>query len=359
MKAMLLAAGKGARMYPLTLEMPKAAIPVLGRPLAVQILHRMAQAGVDEAVINLHHRPGKLREVLTDGAGSGLPALHFSHEETILGTAGGLRKAAPLLRGDGPILVHNSDSLADIDLLAALRAHRESDHLATLVLAPVRPGYSSVDVDAEGRVLSLAGGPSVEPGRIAASYLFTGCHILDESLLARIPAEGASDIVLHVYRDLAAEGRLGFFVHQGFWWEFGSPELYLEGSLKLLGLAPGERNGVACHDPVHTLDSATIAIGAGATMGPGTRVHGRAALGFASGVDRDGYLEDAIVMPETWIGPRCRLKRAIIAPGLELPADFQAEQAMVCRDPDPDRSLVPPMQRRDDLLIRSFDLRAV
>jgi len=359
MKAMLLAAGKGERMYPLTLELPKAAIPVLGRPMALQILHRMTQAGVDEAVINLHHLPHKLREVLANGADDRLPALHFSHEETILGTAGGLRRAAPLLRGDGPVLVHNGDSLADIDLPAAVRAHRESGHLATLVLAPARAGYSTVDVDNAGRVLSLAGKPAVEPGRFAAPHLFTGCHILDESLLERIPAEGVSDIVLHVYRDLAAEGRLGSFVHDGFWWEFGSPELYLEGSLKLLGLTPAQRSNVACHDPVHTLESATIAIGAGATMGSGTRIEGRIALGFASGVDRDCFLEDSVVMPETWIGPRCRLKRAIIAPGLELPADFEAEQALVCRDPDPGGSLAPSTRRRDDLLIHSFDLHAV
>ena len=189
MKAMLLAAGKGERMYPLTLELPKAAIPVLGRPMALQILNRMAQAGIEEAAVNLHHLPQKMREVLEKGFGNGIPALHLSHEETILGTAGGLRRAAPTLRGDGPILVHNSDSLADIDLLAALRAHQESGHLATLVLTRARPGYSLVDVDGQGRVLSLAGKPSVEPGRVAASYLFTGCHILDESLLDRSPVK--------------------------------------------------------------------------------------------------------------------------------------------------------------------------
>ena len=73
----------------------------------------------------------------------------------------------------------------------------------------------------------------------------------------------------------------------------------------------------------------------------------------------DCYLEDTVVMPETWIGPHCRLKQAIIAPGLELPANFEIEQALVCRDRDPGRALAPGTERRDDLLIHSFDLHAV
>src|SRR5262249_37451135 len=109
MKAMLLAAGLGERMRPLTDLLPKPALPVLGRPLAVIVLHRLALQGMSTVVVNLHHRPDALRELLSDGRELGLKHLIYSFEETILGTAGGLRNAARHLRGGDTILVRNAD----------------------------------------------------------------------------------------------------------------------------------------------------------------------------------------------------------------------------------------------------------
>jgi len=113
MKAMLLAAGLGKRMLPLTRVLPKPAIPVLGRPIAAQILRRLAGGGVTHAVVNLHHKSERLRSVLADGADLGLKGLHYSDEETILGTGGGIGNVASELRGDGDFLVHNADFLSD------------------------------------------------------------------------------------------------------------------------------------------------------------------------------------------------------------------------------------------------------
>jgi NDP-sugar pyrophosphorylase family protein len=169
MKSMLLAAGLGQRMRPLTLTQPKPAIPVLGRPLVLQILERLRLAGVDEVAINLHYLPDILRRLIGDGGGPAMPAVHYVDEPEILGTAGGIRNAAPLLRGDGPIVVCNSDFLSDIDLHRVLDAHRASGALATLVLAPWRPGYSEVRWDAEGRVVSLAGLPDAPASTVAGT----------------------------------------------------------------------------------------------------------------------------------------------------------------------------------------------
>jgi NDP-sugar pyrophosphorylase family protein len=157
---MLLAAGEGRRMLPLTLNLPKPAIPVLGRPIVVQILHRLARHGVDHVVLNLHHMPEVLQQLLGENQGGAMPALYYSHEGTILGTGGGIGKAAPLLRGAGPVLVSNCDFMSEIDIGAAVAAHRQSGRLATLVLAPHRRGYSTIEVDRNGVVLSLAGRPA-------------------------------------------------------------------------------------------------------------------------------------------------------------------------------------------------------
>jgi NDP-sugar pyrophosphorylase family protein len=356
MKAMLLTAGLGERMFPLTLAQPKPAIPVLGRPIVVQLLHWLRQRGVDEAVLNLHYFPQAIRAIVGEGDCPGLPAVRYSCErEAILGTAGGLRHAAELLRGDGPIVVCNSDFLSDIDLQAALETHRSSGCLATLVLAPPRPGYSVVRCDAAGRVISIGGTPDVEPSRVAGEHLFTGCHIIEEELLERIPAGRPSDIVRDVYRRLSADGRLGSVVHDGFWWEFGSPELYLDGCLRLLDCAPEERARISNeHDAIRALGGATVAVGPGAEIQDGVRFRGRAALGYSSFVSEGVSIEDSVVMPEAWIGPDCVLRRSIVAQGVELPAGTRCEDRVVCADLDPELTLPPGTRREAGMLYHAL-----
>ncbi len=354
MRAMLLAAGVGERMLPLTKLLPKPAIPVLGRPLAVLILHRLAQAGISTAVVNLHHHPEKMRTVLGDGSDVGLKRLCYSEEKTILGTAGGIRNAAPLLRGGETILVRNSDFLADIDLTEVTATHLASGSMVTLVLAPHRAGYPAIEVDASGQVLSLGGQPRVTPGKAVGRYLFTGFQLMEEEALDRIPHETPSDLVRDLYRALAAEKQVSSYIHRGFWWEFGSPADYLEGSLELLGMDPERRLQVAMTDPVERVGDASVAIGAGADCHAGTDLRGRVALGFASFVGEGTVLEDTVIMPEAWIGPGSSLRRSIVGPGTEVPAGFQMEDALVCSDPDPTAPLQPDTERVAGLAVRSL-----
>jgi NDP-sugar pyrophosphorylase family protein len=328
---MLLTAGFGRRMLPLTLTLPKPAIPVLGQPLALQILEQLARNGIERAVLNLHHLPQQMRRLIEEAHTRALPKVSFTEESEILGTAGGIANAAPLLRGEGPILVRNSDFLADIDLSALLVSHQRSGMQATLVLAPHRPGYSTVAIDRQERVISIAGIPEVDSRLAAANYLFTGCHLIEESLLERIPAGRPSDIVRDIYRDLAAEGGLGAYIHHRFWWEFGTPELYLDGSLALLDLEDERRAQIAFCDPVRRLDSAVVAIGAGAQLHATARLQGRAALGASSRVHESASLEESILMPGAAAGAGCRLRRALLAPGVQLPAGATVDGALVCR----------------------------
>lgn len=254
MKAMLLAAGTGERMRPLTRLVPKPATPVLGRPIAVQILQRLAVHGVTSAVVNLHHLPDQMKSLLGDGKTIGLGGIHYSHETSILGTGGGIEKAAPHLRGAGSILVHNADFLSDIDVRANLSHHRSSESLVTLILAPARAGYTPIEVDEGGRVLSIGGRPEADPDRVAGRYMFTGCHILDDEVLDRIPPGRPSNIIQDVYLGLVEEGRVACRIHSGFWQEFGTPADYLDGSLRLLDLSREELDGIAQTDPIVELD---------------------------------------------------------------------------------------------------------
>jgi NDP-sugar pyrophosphorylase family protein len=331
-------------------------LPVLGRPIATLLLRRLAQAGVTGAVVNLHHRPEILRRVLGDGTSFGLSELHFSHEEELLGTGGGVAHARPFLEGDEPVLISNADYLADIDIRAAVATHLRSGHLATLVLIPAREGYGRIDVDAEGRILSLAGKPEVPADRIAERRSFAGLHILDPAVLERLPTRRGSCLVRDLHRALAEEGRLGSWLHTGFWWEFGSPELYLEGSLRLMD-SPTERILAVCgvHDPLRRVGTAIVATGPGADSDGDAELHGRVALGFASHISAGARLEDVIVLGESWIGPGCRLQRVVVGPGVEVPAGTSLENVLVCADPDPSAPLPPAIRRSDGLLVRELE----
>ncbi len=359
MKAMLLAAGLGERMLPLTRNLPKPAIPVLGRPLAALVLHRLALEGIASVVVNLHHLPDAMKALLGDGVDLGLRSLTYSFEETILGTAGALRQAAPYLRGGETILVRNADFLADIDLREVTATHLSCGCSATLVLAPHRPGYTAVEVDDAGRILSFGGRPPADPSKVAARYMFTGFQLLEEEVLDRIPAEGHPDLVRDVYIDLAREGKLGSYIHQGFWWEFGTPLDYLEGSLRLLAMDSRDRMRIAETDPVLTIGEGTVAVGTGADFHSGVELRGGVALGLASLVAEGSRIEDSVIMPEAWVGPGSSLTRTIVAPGTEIAAGTHFENALICTDSDPSAPLYADTERTGGLLVRRFAARSV
>lgn len=349
MKAMLLAAGFGERMLPITRVVPKPMIPVLGRPLAPQILSRLASEGVEEAVINLHHLPQSLRDALDDGVALGLSAVHFSLEEKrLLGTGGGLAHAAAHLTGSGTILVRNSDFLADIPLAAVLASHRRSRCPATLVVATHREGYTRVALDDRLRIVAFG-------GKKGGRHLFTGYHLIEESVLGLIPKDGPSDIVRDVYFGLAAEGRLNAFVHEGFWWEFGDPWSYLEGSMRVIALPSEQRVRLGDFDVVRELGGAVAAVGAGASLGaPEVKLSGALAIGMGVMVGNGARLEDTVVMPEAWIGPGCSLRRCIVGSGTEVPSGFEASDALLATDVDRDAPLTPGIERLAGILVRRF-----
>ncbi len=347
---MVLAAGYGERMLPVTRVLPKPLIPVLGRPLAPQVLSQLAIDGIGEVVINLHHLPQLLKNAFGPPESLGLDALHFSLEEDrILGTAGGLRHAEELLRGAGPILVRNSDFLADISLDRVVEAHVQSGCEATLVLAPHRAGYTPVTIDDRGRVTSFG-------GAAGSGHLFTGYHVIEESVLDLIPTGRPSDIVRDVYVSLAAAGKLNSYTHEGFWWEFGDPRSYLAGSLRLIGLSSEARATLGDFDVVRATSDAVVAVGAGVDLtAPGIKLTGALAIGMGVMVGENAHLEDTVVMPEAWVGPGSRLSQCIVGPGTEIPHGFESQRAMIVTDPDPAAELPSGMERAAGLIVRKIE----
>jgi len=241
-----------------------------------------------------------------------------------------------------------------VDLTAT---HLASGCLVTLVLVPHRPGYTPVLVGPQERVLSFGGRPPVEPSDVAGQYLFSGLQLMDEEVLDRIPTDRPSDLVRDVYMSLASEREIACHLHTGFWWEFGTPADYLEGSLELIQMEAQDRARVAKGDPVERVGDALVAVGTGADFHQGVELRGSCALGFASLVAEGSVLEDTVVMPEAWIGPGVKLRRSIVASGVEVPSGFEGENVLICPDTDPDAALPPETDRVQGLLVRRFAAR--
>lgn len=141
MKAMIFAAGLGTRLKPLTDHMPKALVPVAGRPMLEHVILKLKAAGFNELVINIHHFGEQILDFLRANQNFGL-TIHISDErDCLLDTGGGIRKAEPFFRGNEPFLVHNVDILSDTDLKALYEYHRQSGNDATL-LASRRKRYA-------------------------------------------------------------------------------------------------------------------------------------------------------------------------------------------------------------------------
>jgi NDP-sugar pyrophosphorylase family protein len=296
MKAVILAAGLGTRMRPLSDKTAKPALPVLNEPLIVRTLRELKRAGVSEVMINLHHRPETIRAAIPEGD-LGLK-IRYSRENAILGTGGALRKVRSWV-GRDPLFVVNGDVIFDFDLKAMAACHRRTDALATLALKPnSNPRkYKPVVTDRTGRILSIRGLPSARKGTVS---LFASVHIIDPVILDRLPP-GPSDTVGDLYIPLLREGAHLQGVRQtGVWYDLGSPSGYLKAQMRLLA-DRGRKRSVLIDPSVRLGKGARVvrsAVGGGCVIEPSSRIEG-SILWEGALVKSGASLKNCVVMSGT------------------------------------------------------------
>lgn len=256
MKAMILAAGFGTRLFPLTIDRTKPAIPFLGKPLVGYVAEYVAKHGFSDVVVNLHHQPDSVKRALGDGSDYGVNIHYAIEEPEILGTAGALDNARHLLE-DETFLIVNGKIISDIDLNAALETHKKSGAMATMVLKPNfgREKFSMIKVSG-GCVKGFAGFPNSETGTSEIPLMFTGIHILEPAVFDYIPRGVYSDILPCFYNPvIESGGKIAAHISQGRWFELSTIKRYLDISLALLegkskGIFTGNQNRISNHAEV-------------------------------------------------------------------------------------------------------------
>lgn len=321
-RALVLAAGRGERLRPLTMELPKPLLPVAGRPLVARSLDALLLAGCREAALNLNHLGGTIRAALGEShrRGHRTLALTWSDEAAaLLGTGGALVPLRTFFAAAPALVILNGDSLCRWPLDRLLARHARGDAAVTLLVSrradPRRFG-GGVALD-RGRVVAFRGG-ELAAASAPVRRVFAGAAVLDPSLLARLPA-GPSDIVSALYEPLLAEGATIAAVETARpWHDLGTPARYLEGALDfaLAGLAPRQSR----------VDRA-------ARIAAGARARSSMVEPGAS-VEAGARLERCLVLPNAVVQAGARLRRVIVGPGVHVPAGGELDEMLLTRGED-------------------------
>jgi NDP-sugar pyrophosphorylase family protein len=231
MKAMILAAGLGTRLRPLTDDRPKALVEIAGRTLLEITLSRLRAFGVREVIINVHHRADMILEYLKKNSNFGM-GIEVSREEVLLDTGGGLKKAAYFFQEDSaeqPFIVHNVDVISTIDMGKMVRAHNESRALATLAVQDREASrYLLFDQQLQlcGRRASRDSEPELvrSPEKVHA-LAFSGIHVISPHFLRMMIEEGVFSIISSYLRlAVQSEKIVGFRADEYYWRDLGKPE---------------------------------------------------------------------------------------------------------------------------------------
>ncbi len=350
MKGMILAAGFGTRLRPMTWMLPKPVVPVCNRPLIAYAVDSFLRAGIDEIIVNLHHLPEPIERFLRDEY-AGRCTFAFSRETEILGTGGAIRRVRPLLEREREFFLANGDTIQFPHYHDLLAARRTSDALAALTLRHPPQGDVFTAVYFE-RNLGLRGHEvarsreeqsprnlatsqprdRAEDGRITGfgngtgeALMFSGSHCISTRIFRDLPDREFSGIVEDVYRPLLESGRetLAAIVENGLWFDIGKPQRYL----------------AASRDLVAAMIAGTVALPGGSRVESQSivdstaRVSGRiegSTVGRRSVVE--GALDASFVWDDCRIGRGARLTSCIVGHGVEIASPLTIENAMICRD---------------------------
>jgi NDP-sugar pyrophosphorylase family protein len=303
MKAMILAAGLGTRLEPLTKIRPKPLFPVLNKPLLGIIIEQLQEMGATGIIINAHH----LAEQVVHFVDMGGWEVEVRVEPEILGTGGGIKNCDDFLRDTPFSIVVNADVYHTFDLSPAIRYHRESANLATLILYN-HQRFNQVGIDGEGRIVSVRGEPVIQSTSAMQVLTFTGIHIISPKLLDPMPSPGFFGI-MEFYMELASRGEAirGYQMQEGYWRDIGRVEDYMELHRDLLR----EEGEPSVHPETH--------------LGDAVRLEGFVCVGRGTRIKAGSFIKDSIIWDEVVIETGSAVEGCVVGDRTQVKGQHRGE----------------------------------
>jgi mannose-1-phosphate guanylyltransferase/phosphomannomutase len=340
-QAVIMAGGEGARLRPLTSNLPKPMAPIVNRPIMHHIVTLLSRLEVPRAFATLHYLADEVESYFGDGIEFGVP-MEYAVEDAPLGTAGSVRRLKDRLTDT--FLIISGDALTDLDLRPAIEFHKQRGAVATLVLTRVPDPleYGVVIVDGEGTIQRFLEKPA--PGEVFSDTVNTGIYILEPEVLAKVPEERPYDFSKDLYPALLAEGKLLCgYVADGYWTDIGTLEQYRAANQDcLLGKVkvdlPGEQvaEGIWIGEDTRVHPSADlqapVLIGHGCSIGPGVRVGPLTVVGDNCVVEAGGQMEHSVIWSGTYIGAGARVKAATICRNVVVKRNATINEGAVVGD---------------------------
>jgi len=333
MKAMVLAAGKGTRLLPLTGEVPKPMAPVAGKPIIQHIFELLAGSGIEEVHVNVCYLAEAILQSYGEKAQVNGMMVDFAREEELMGTAGGVKRLAD--RFDETFVVVMGDALTDIDVREVVAFHKEKGALATLALMPVddTSQYGVVGLDPEKNILCFQEKP--HPREAISTLANTGIYVLEPEVLEYVPENTFFDFAQDVFPRLLEAGEK-FLGYEGdfYWSDIGNLEAYRVAQRDvLLGKVrvqiPGERWGKgfwverdAQLDPTASFEGQVV-IRRNVVVGRGTTFVGDVTVGSGCLVQPGATIKRSILLAGASVGEGTYLEDCVVGPDYEVPPGEQ------------------------------------
>jgi len=317
-KAMVLAAGFGTRLHPLTRVLPKPMFPVLGRPLLSHTFDLLRSANISEAAVNIHHLPNCIIDYFKIEKPPFLN-LHFSHEEKILGTAGGIKKMQSFLE-DGPFILINSDIITDINLNLVINFHKKKNSKLTLVVRQNNSleQYNPIEICEDGRITHFIGASSMNLPNNTTRVMFTGIQIIEPEIFDRIPPNQFYGTTEDVFPQMVEDGvPIYGYLYDGYWKDMGSRESYLQANADALDRKV-QLKGISSHEPSGPLILPPALIGRNCRIAEDSQIGPHTVIGPNCIIKNGATIENSVFWAGVTVGASAKIRNSIIAQNINI-----------------------------------------
>ncbi len=332
MKAMIMAAGVGSRLMPLTADIPKPMVPVVNRPLMENTIEQLKKHNFNNLIANLYHQAWAISGYFGDGSSWGV-SIQYSKEEKLLGTAGGVKKCEWFL--DDTFCVISGDALTDIDLSALLAKHRQKGALATIALKAVKEveRFGVVITDDDGRISSFQEKPKREEA--LSEKVNTGIYIFEPEIFNYLPAGKFYDFGKQLFPYLVKSAAPFYGITMSdYWCDVGDIASYRQVQADVLNSRI--KTGITGIIETGT-DGQQILVGEGTYIGKNVKLYGTVVLGSGCRIGDNTSISNSVIWNDSYIGENCNIREAVlgayclISDGAEI--DSGAVIASYCRIP--------------------------